>query len=670
MTMIDKTSAAVAAFRQHLESADPSLLQASDPKVREKATKDVQNALIEAIDYAGLDDYAGEGDRERVASQALSQMPASAAGAWLAGVADAAGVTVVDLKAHIAKAMGAVANEKPSGLEAFLAALQPAPVAPPELHPSGVDKMRASSTFAITGDTGPAATPIVTRRTAIGFDAKPGTKYRVVNLNAFDKDGQPKVMAEGEIPKDETSVFGSGPQRKSVAMEFPRNADVFPGDTLVIQVEHPEDGTKGERELPLPNEKPNTGRFKGTENRTRPRTIDASQISLAKETIKGQARAVDPFSTVVVLRNGLRTELETTADKEGRFSLKIPKTWKDDNIAVASLDRFAAAQATVLEARSNDKRTPVERNAAELFAALLDGRDGVSTTLENFAPGAELTVALATEEFTFTADADGKMQIDLAPIPPGSTVKVKSTATEEWVPGTNLKGSLSTFANPRFNPDVDEKTTGRLLPRGLKFDLIVPDAAGAARRALIQDAIQTSSHQNVAFAMDLFGPDSQYSELSSITDTDRIRTIFRGAQLGMLAKSDPRWLPKLESFVKSLAQDANLSEALQKDFVDALQIASGYTGDEKATADGNILLSLERQGATSIVTTGGYSPISGSHGPLRPEQIRSPDVYRLTFQNLDWLLPEGKEKSLRLETGGRAASGWVNPAAITFTVGR
>ncbi len=409
-----------------------------------------------------------------------------------------------------------------------------------------------------------------------------------------------------------------------------------------------------------------------TENATREPAIRPNATARDGDVFKATGdHAVPAFATVRLSRNGVATDLTAKADDKGRFSIDIPPGWDSDDIALTVDHRVKPARIVIQDARSSTGGADFMEEAKKvLLDQVQDLSGGVAFEIDGFHPGFTLNVTVGDDSHTFTADDSGKLAVSLDAADPGASVRITSKKVRAWEPGAwSTPREQGDVFSPKFQPDPARPHTGRYVDRQLDIKAKVPDSPLAARRKEVAAALHDTTADNVAFAMTLFGPNDQFPALADITDPARIRSIFLGAQLGFVGNQKGPWFDAVRKHVVGLAKKKGLSDTQLKDLTDGMDIWKHYQGKARPGPDDSVRLFLAEQGRESITITGGYSPISGSHGPLTPERTRTPDRYQLVLDNLDFLLPDNKASRLTLTKGGRAPQGWVNTNAISFTVG-
>ncbi len=215
-----KVSQGAARLLQFLSNAD---IPAAD-----KTPAKIQVELQSIAADLGLDAM----EQRQACAVALAEQKPDFAAQWLGQVADAAGLSKPELSNAIGDALATLSDKQPLDKADFLAAMQ-APAAPAAQQP-GAKHVKASAIYAVTGNTGPLATKIVTKRGAVSFQAKAGATFRVVNLNAPDKNNKLAVIGEGKVSDKDLPPFQNELPDRGASLQFGAGINWMPGDHLAI----------------------------------------------------------------------------------------------------------------------------------------------------------------------------------------------------------------------------------------------------------------------------------------------------------------------------------------------------------------------------------------------------------------------------------------------------
>jgi hypothetical protein len=330
---------------------------------------------------------------------------------------------------------------------------------------------------------------------------------------------------------------------------------------------------------------------------------------------------------VQLIKDGVDTGVGVKANAFGQFELKLPGSLSQGNwelrvgdqkhiLAGQPVDSRARADAWVKDLNKVFQAAPRNNALQGEIRGLLPG---YTASVQNPANGPEL--------HTFTADANGVMKVNVPNVAEGDTVHI-------------------TYAGAQL---VDYR-----LPE-MKFTVAVPNAAEAQRMDFVLSNIKATTERDRFFALELFGPYSTNPELKGMTDPVKMQAYLDGARMGAFLSSrglSADWKARIVGAI---------NQAGKADVLAGMMIGEGYRGPHSPVNGDDLGFKLIKPGETRIVITGGYSPISGSHGPLTPEYVTGPATYELNFLDMP---------PLRLETRGGQPQGWVNPNAMLLTYTR
>jgi hypothetical protein len=486
------------------------------------------------------------------------------------------------------------------------------------------------------------------RQAAITLLGIPGAAIRVYNPMVLEN-GAPKLIFETHVPDQETrfadasvsypvadlvhkATAGLNAQRREGLVQFgfslPAEADWHVHDSLQVTQQV---GTR-------PESTPLAGNFLAYVSGIKPNPhlpyLVESRI-LKNDGGKVVARepyAVSPGAQVQLLHNGLPEGDFVKADPSGRFSIGYPS---DSSEGAWTLQVATSSGVTKLELNQRPF-LPYESRAKLWANAVLGG-------------------------LLQTPNADGQVRFDIPQLPPGVHIAVTNSAVGEKydfvagadgiahvdVPGVSVNDFLSLHSTPF--PVGKESFFGTRVEEGftLNSQTKVPNFDNAARAQEVIRAFPEARPEELQLALELFGPFSPSSNISGLVDPARMQSALRGAITAIATKAVQS---KVDRYVQG---HPNAS------FVAGYERGKSYSGKYPVTAE-QVGLKKVREGSRSMVITGGYSPISGSHGPLRPETVTGDSEYLLT-------LPGDSRNPLTFYTGGTSPSGWVNPNAILLT---
>lgn len=352
--------------------------------------------------------------------------------------------------------------------------------------------------------------------------------------------------------------------------------------------------------------------------------------------------AVPPRAGLRLFANGYAVTPMTNADNEGGFSLQIPKT------AVGAIELEVVTESGAVRLPITGKMPSPEQRIEGWQRAIRQGllqapQNGeLSFSLDALPPGYKLSIVNPSNGQTpmvFTADAAGHLDVKVSQVYAGDALKLSGDEIRLEF-NAHLTGS-SVMTGGGLGWSSRSMTPSMLYT--------IPDASQQARIDFIAQTFASASERELHLALELFGPYSE-SPLGKETDPAKMQRQLYGAKLGTaFAGGVP---PAVDQLIKN-SGDADLLRGFQ--------LGLGYKGSNKGFDPKTLGLTLVAQGRSRIVITGGYSPISGSHGPLRPETVTDPSVFSLAIPGLP---------PLQYSSGGYGPTGWVNPNAylLTYTV--
>ncbi len=382
-------------------------------------------------------------------------------------------------------------------------------------------------------------------------------------------------------------------------------------------------------------------------------TVDTKRLAMDGATLTSTAPwATAPGTSFEALRDGLATGLHAEADDQGELRFDLQTLGALDGVTIVAhgvsgpkvIDLSALGLAAGLNQGSRLAARWDHQLLSAFLAPTIDGH--VRCTLDGVPDGMAVDVTIPSSGFAgrFVAQG-GALCIDLPGLVQGDLVNLATDTTA--IPNQSERNVLDLHDMLQR----DGRSSLRAVPFSLDGSFVIPLATDAARTQLVLDTFPNARRNELQQLLDLFGPYARVKGADAVVDPARLQRIYEGAKLGSAIPAE--W---------DAAVRAHVAKHCDADFVEGVALGRAYQ-----TALRTSLARLEdvsariiQRGELGITITGGYSPISGSHGPLRPETTRSPDTYELTI---------GDAPPLRLTSGGYGATGWVNPNAIGFTFG-
>jgi hypothetical protein len=366
--------------------------------------------------------------------------------------------------------------------------------------------------------------------------------------------------------------------------------------------------------------------------------------------------ALRPGTDVTVYVDGDLVRRGGLVDDSGRFSVDLAGLGDRSKIVVAADGKPLALGQLGLAEQLPDARARVSAWDAELLKALLcPGADGrAQATLYGLPDGLALTLTNPSSgSRTFTAGG-GKLSIDLDDTWSGDTIVAKmSTAKVAGNPSKSWPNAPDTWTLYGKGKMLNEHS-----PRSYSLTMdgtfYVPSPEQAARMSMIIDAMSGYGRAEIQQAIELFGPHAGAIKGCEQLDKATLRELYEGARLGSSISSP--WAAKVAAHLAAHGASSTIQEGFK--------LGQAYLAKHSASLpvglSDPIDLRQVKAAEQHIVVTGGYSPISGSHGPLTPEVVSGPSTWELRWRDLP---------PLTLTTAPGKAEGWVNPAAYAFTFG-
>ncbi len=464
---------------------------------------------------------------------------------------------------------------------------------------------------------GPTGRPVGRdRRLSMSLRAVPGAEITISNRMVPDGEG-PKAIFKFTVPMGNAGGDGL----VDVNLQIPKEADWALGDKVELTQK------VGGRDASAPTVVDLVG--KGWNPDQRPTILDTAKLSSGSDGwIKTSGSyTVRPYSWIQIIKDGVDTGVGVQANAYGQFELKLPGSLQQGNWELRVGD-----QKHILAGQPVDSRARADGWVKDLNKVFLAAprNNTITGEIKGLLPGYTATVqnpANGPEVHTFTADANGVMKVNVPSVASGDTLHI-----------TYAEAELADYHLPQT-----------------KFTIAAPTAAEAERINVVLSSIKATTERDRFFALELFGPYSANAELKAMTDPVKMQAYLDGARMGAFLSS------------RGLAADwkarivGAVNQAGKADVLAGMMIGETYRGPHSPVNGDDLGFKLIKPGETRIVITGGYSPISGSHGPLTPEYVTGPAQYELNFLGMP---------PLRLETRGGQPQGWVNPNAMLLTYTR
>lgn len=548
-----------------------------------------------------------------------------------------------------------------------------APVAPPARARTLKPAAGIGSTSESAQTTGPLAQPLnFPPNAALSIWALPGSTVRVYTTAVLE-DGKPKLLEtitapltdDGAQPHSMSGAYPTMNAFNEAAAKF--KAAKAPGMVLAtarLGVDHDHSaqdtflitqqaGSRPESEpvavtlfaYSAPR-RPHKGAFEPQY----PRMSLASGVLGSTE-----AWAMRPGTYLETYVDGHKSKVAAAVDGEGRFALDLSSLGDLSKVVVTANGKPLALGALGVGEALPDARARVAAWDAALLKGLLspDASGVVDFTIAGLPKGLALTLTNPNSgSKTFTVE-DGKLHVQLADTWAGdsilATLSAKNSGADVQL---TSRGDGTTYESVRIFASEDGKSSPRAYPLAMDGTYFVPEPAQAARIGQIIDALAGFPRIDLQNAITLFGPHAQAVKGCESVDGPTLRALYEGARLG--AQLAPAWADKAIAHLTANGESAHV--------VEGIKIGQAYRKQRGALPSSGDELGLRqvKAGDRRMVITGGYSPISGSHGPLTPETVTGPATWELKWKDLP---------PLTLMTQGTQPSGWVNPAAIGFTFG-
>jgi hypothetical protein len=522
----------------------------------------------------------------------------------------------------------------------------------PARSDGGSKKLRTApspAAFATANDgwqyTGPLAEKLPQPRCAtVNLWAVPGATINIYNPMVLEN-GRPKLIATAIAPSTSSAPMNAGAyatgsefskehgrfqQRAtegmvSVSVSLPKEADWHVND--VVQVTQ----KVGERLESLPVAMEFIAYRSGLPANTHAPYAEKDRYCLqGGKLVSTEDYAVPPRAQLQILADGLPCGDAKRADDMGRFEIDLPAASGALELRVANAGGIIKIPVTGTAEPWSVRIARWEKGLREGVLRAPDSNNTIDLALDGLPKGYKLEITNPSNGATpqvFTADDKGHLAIHVTDVCSGDTLSVNGAAMKV----ADQNGSVRDF----------------------ELDAVyqVPTAAEQARFEQVFAALSGRPEREMKFALELLGPYSPFEELKAICDASQICSVLEGAKLGSVIGQFSGWGATVKQRV---AQHPD--PWFQKGFDYGLK----YKGDYRA-AHKEVGLEMTHAGARRIVITGGYSPISGSHGPLTPETVKDPDSYSLQIPGL---------QPISLSSGGYGPRGWVNPNAILLTYTR
>lgn len=584
---------------------------------------------------------------------------------------------VAPLAPQLARFVAPRTDARQSPAQAVLGTGQTAPPAEKPTHPRA-PTLKPPAVIGSTSESVQISGPLSKTLTfppnaSIQLWALPGSTIRVYNTAVLEK-GKPKLLKEVTAPLEakETGpycVSGAYPTEA----EFEKAAAPFraakgPGMLLAAVRLGPEDdhsaydtflvtqqsGARPESEaVPVKlftysaPRRPHQGTFEPQVARMH---LEGSKLSASEDW------ALRPGTDVTVYVDGNIAYRGGHVDDSGRFSVDLAGLGDRAKIVVAADGKPLALGKLGLAEKLPDARGRIASWDAQLLKAFLcPGEDGrVQATLHGLPEGLALTLTNPSSgSKTFTV-SNGQLCIDLDDTWAGdtivakmSTAKVAGNTTKSWhdAPDTWTlygQGKMTNEHSPRsYSLMMDGSFT-------------IPKPEQAARMSEIIDAMSGYGRSEIQSALELFGPHAGAIKGGEKLDQRTLRELYEGARLGSSIPSP--WAAKVAQHLAA--------HGVSSDIREGFKLGQAYLAKHSVSLpvglSDPIDLRQVKAAEQHIVATGGYSPISGSHGPLIPEVVSGSSTWELRWGDLP---------PLTLMTAPGKPQGWVNPAAYVMAFG-
>ncbi len=543
----------------------------------------------------------------------------------------------------------------PSGLAALKAiVLPPASPAPTLSIPAAIGSTLSSEQT--TGPTGRVITDLA--RTLIQMWALPGATVRVYNASSLNKDGNPTLIKEVTAPLEPDGAAvqclpGALPTQQEFAADAARfQAAPHDGMVLVSIPLSPSDDqdsydtfqlTQQSASRPESTPLPVTlHSYSAPMRRNREVTLDPAKLSYADGVISTRADFAVAAGTVFHVRvNNQETALSGQADGRGRITLDLRSLPSLNGLTISLTANGGSPTELDLKALGISASPPPDlKQIADWDQKVLKGLlapvgNKVGFQLDHLPDGVEVQVrnANAPSQVQTFRSAGGRLDVSLSDVLPGDSVSLRINAPLSF--------------------SVEQPGTSEM--RRLDFTVDGTYTIGSKQEqdqmAALLDTFKGYPRADLQSVLHLFGPHSQVVG-APLDQPEKLKTVFDAARLASILPDN--WVqPVRQHLVQSgtpvMLEGFDLGRAYLKAKGEAL---TGSLQDVGITFTG--------QDPSRQVITGGYSPISGDHGPLQPEFLSGASHYRLDALGLP---------PLALQTSPQRPSGWVNPAAVGLTFG-
>jgi hypothetical protein len=394
-----------------------------------------------------------------------------------------------------------------------------------------------------------------------------------------------------------------------------------------------------------------------TAHHWKPPFVDRAKLELGCDRLESGELAVPPGAWVQLISDDLPFGEPVQADDDGRFTLSIAPDRRERKVAI---------RASVLP-----EFLPQETATMVLSGCALPWVDRIARWEEAMACARRTTVR-----------GEHRIKLELDQLPPGYTLRFSNISSGESKTFKEVDGKL-VIESPRAEigdalsiegpemRDLPEAVKGRSFRIAATW--IVPDAAQSSRIESLQSRFEKDGADTVAFALEVLGPFSPYPALreTPVCSAQEVLTGFALASyFRRLSYRIPNAVQRVEAFLEEHGRTlelegfkAALATRAEDDARRCLhpRVEWPERGEPEVphapTAGCNPFFELEtvRAEVRQRVIVGGYSPISGSHGPLRPASRTIGAVYALKVPCLP---------PLQLGGSGREPTGWINRSAM------
>lgn len=533
-----------------------------------------------------------------------------------------------------------------------------------------------------TQTTGPTATQFtVPADASVQLWALPGSTIRIYNASVLE-DGKPKLIKEHQVPDNAVGKATDRPLCMTGAYptqtEFNKDAQTFmaaPHDGMVlVQVpltplddQDARDILKVSMQTPARAESDAVAvrmhSYYAVQRFERSFEINPQNIKLENNILRSSTDYTAPVGgSIALYHNGRNLGASAKVDDNGHFSIDLSSLRQKgidmSEVSVVAYGNNSVKSVDVSHLGFASQHPDVRRQFAHLDAVVLknlitaDANGKMDFVLDGIQAGTKVEIRNPNNNNTphAFAEKDGKLHIKLDDVYPGDVLNVVMKTGKTYMGAGDYMAAMALDANGR---SMSEQTFS------MDGSYSIHEPKDAARIALVIDSLPGLRRGEIQAALDLLGPFTRIAGADAVNDPAKISTLWQGAQIGSaLGEFSATVLAHAQAHIRSPSRPDGVDPLL----LEGIKMGVAYADGAKKTLarHSNNPLKLVKAGETRTVITGGYSPISGSHGPLRPEYVTGPSTYSVDVPGAPTLTLTGR---------GQQPSGWVNPAAIGMTFG-